>query len=237
MKIAPFKKSSEKDNNSVTVAYINKVFKKNNYTNKILHIVSKQIEDYNNNYSGTSQICNIPSSSKNGFNLETSPIFKIHEFSPEPFSKPSNEFNKSPEILKRINDQLSKLKISQGGKISALKDQLNFFKNFYPRPSFHDVQFQENHMHPQQNADGTGITEWNIDGMADGQICTKLQQMGMNVTAYKWKNSIDKQVAKRLVEEFTGTLRNLWDNYLIDQNIADILYAVANKSAIETEGG
>ena len=61
--------------------------------------------------------------------------------------------------------------------------------------------------------------------------------MGMNVTTYKWKNSTDKQAANRLVAGFTGTLRNWWDNYLTDQNRADILDAVANKSVVKTEGG
>ena len=56
--------------------------------------------------------------------------------------------------------------------------------------------------------DGTGITEWNIDGMEDVQIYNKLQEMGMNVTSFKWKNSIYKKAVNRLVARFTGTLRN-----------------------------
>ena len=92
-------------------------------------------------------------------------------------------------------------------------------------------------MHPQGIVDGTRIIEWSIDGMSDGQINYKLQEMGMNVTTYKWKNSTDKQAANRLVAGFTGTLRNWWDNYLTYQNRADILDALANKSVVKTEGG
>ena len=58
-------------------------------------------------------------------------------------------------------------------------------------------------MHPQGISDGKGITEWDIDGMTDGQIYNKLQEMVMNVTTYKWKNSTDKQAANRLVAGFT----------------------------------
>ena len=47
-------------------------------------------------------------------------------------------------------------------------------------------------MDPQGIADGKGITEWNIDEMVDGQIHNKLDEMGMNVTTYKWKISMDK---------------------------------------------
>ena len=57
-------------------------------------------------------------------------------------------------------------------------------------------------MHPQSVAYGTGITERNIDGMADGQIYNKLQEMGMNITAYKWKNAT--KAAKKIVAG-TGT--------------------------------
>ncbi|TMW96895.1 hypothetical protein EJD97_006586 [Solanum chilense] len=92
-------------------------------------------------------------------------------------------------------------------------------------------------MHPQGIGDGMGIKEWNIDGMAHGQIYNKLQEMGMNVTTYKWKNSTDNQAANKFVAGVTGTLINWWDNYLTYQNRADILDAVANKSVLKTEGG
>lgn len=64
LKSAPFKKPSEKDTNTVSVADIKKVFEHNNYTNQVLHIVSKHIEDSNYNYSVTSQTGNKLSSSK-----------------------------------------------------------------------------------------------------------------------------------------------------------------------------
>ena len=115
---------------------LNKVFEQNNYTNRVLHVVSKQIEDSKYNYSGTSQIGNKPSSSKSGFNIETNPIFKIHKFSLEDFPKPTNDFNNYPEILERINEQLKRIMISQGDKVWAIKDRLPHTKKFYPRPSF-----------------------------------------------------------------------------------------------------
>ena len=92
-------------------------------------------------------------------------------------------------------------------------------------------------MHPQGVADGTGITEWNIDGMADGQIYNKLQEMGMSVTAYKWKGSTDKQAANKIVAGFTGTLRNWWDNNLTETNRNNILEAIATEDVVKQEGG
>ena len=92
-------------------------------------------------------------------------------------------------------------------------------------------------MHPRSVADGTGITELNIDGLADSQIYNKLQEMGMNITAYKWKSATNKQATNRIAASFTGTLRNWWDNYLTEQNRNEILNAMANKNIVKTEGG
>ena len=78
--------------------------------------------------------------------------------------------NNYPEILERISEQLKRIKISQGDKVGAIKDRLPHSKNFYHRPSFTDIQFEDNNMHPQSVADGTGMTEWNIDGMDDSKI-------------------------------------------------------------------
>ncbi|TMW83948.1 hypothetical protein EJD97_000369 [Solanum chilense] len=178
----------------------------------------------------TSHIGNKHSSSKNGFNFETSPILKIHEFSPESFYKPFNEFNNYPELLERINDHLSKLKITQGGKISALKDWIHYSKNFYPRPSFPDVQFEENHMHPHGIAYCTGITEWNIDGIEDGHIYNKLQEMGMNVIAYKWKNSTDKQAANRYVLTKVNIKEDCNNDYRKEHFLSGLAHHIAEKT-------
>ena len=62
-------------------------------------------------------------------------------------------------------------------------------------------------MHPQSVEDGTGITEWNIDGMADIQIYNKLKEMGINITSYKWMIATDKQAANRIVAGFTDSLK------------------------------
>ena len=72
-------------------------------------------------------------------------------------------------------------------------------------------------MHPQSVADGTGIIEWNIDGMDDVKIYNELQELVMKITACKWKNATDKQATNKIIAGFTCTLRNWWDNYLIEK--------------------
>ena len=66
-------------------------------------------------------------------------------------------------------------------------------------------------------ADGKGIIEWNIDGMDDVKIYNELQEMVMKITACKWKNATDKQATNKIIAGFTCTLRNWWDNYLIEK--------------------
>ncbi|XP_070002055.1 uncharacterized protein [Nicotiana sylvestris] len=46
-------------------------------------------------------------------------------------------------------------------------------KNYYGRPTFPDVQFEEDIYLSYFSHDGTGISEWNIDGLAEGQIYKK----------------------------------------------------------------
>ena len=57
-------------------------------------------------------------------------------------------------------------------------------------------------MHPLSVAYGIGIKEWNIDGMENGKIYNKLQEMVMNIIAYKWKNATDKQATHMIVAGF-----------------------------------
>lgn len=69
-----------------------------------------------------------------------------------------------------------------------LKNRFPNSKNSYQSPWLPDVQFEENNLHTNSIADVTSIIELNIAGMEEGQIYKKLQEMGINVTAYKWKN-------------------------------------------------
>lgn len=235
----PFKKSSDKDSSSIaTLGDINKILEQNNYTNQILHVVSKQIEETSSGLKPPISIAEKPSTSSP--HIETNPIFKIPEFSKENYPKLSPEFSKSSVLLERINDELSKLNISRGDKLSTLLTQANRHphkKNFYSKPSFPDVQFEENHLHIQSSTDGSSIIEWNIDGMAEGQIYNLLQEMGMTITAYKLKGASDKQSATMLVAGFTGTLKNWWDNYLTEGDRNSIQNSVTTKVIVKTEGG
>ncbi|XP_070002975.1 uncharacterized protein [Nicotiana sylvestris] len=108
-------------------------------------------------------------------------------------------------------------------------------KNYYGRPTFPDVQFEEDIYLSYSSHDGTGISEWNIDGLAESQIYKKLHEIGIAVTAYKMKNASDKNAATLVVSGFTGSLKNWWDNYLSEDDKNQILNATTIATIIKTE--
>ena len=86
-------------------------------------------------------------------------------------------------------------------------------RNYYPRPTFPDMQFEERNQYTQASYTNGTIYEWNIDGMAEYNILTKLQEMTMVSTAYKLNNRLpDHAVAQTIVAGFTGQLKGWWDN-------------------------
>ena len=99
-------------------------------------------------------------------------------------------------------------------------------RNYYPRPTFPDMQFEERNQYTQASYTSGTIYEWNIDGMTEYNILTKLQEMTMVSTAYKLNNRLpDHAVAQTIVAGFTGQLKGWWDNYLTFDDRNSILKA------------
>ena len=99
-------------------------------------------------------------------------------------------------------------------------------RNYYPRPTFPDMQFEERNQYTQASYTSGTIYEWNIDGMTEYNILTKLQEMTMVSTAYKLNNRLpDHAVAQTIVAGFTGQLKGWWDNYLTFDDKNSILKA------------
>ncbi|XP_059281056.1 uncharacterized protein LOC132034705 [Lycium ferocissimum] len=60
--------------------------------------------------------------------------------------------------------------------------------------------------------------------------------MGMAITAYKIKHAGDRYAASLIISGFTGMLKNWWDNYLSEDNRAQILGAITIGSVMKMEG-
>ena len=104
-------------------------------------------------------------------------------------------------------------------------------RNYYPRPTFPDMQFEERNQYTQASYTSGTIYEWNIDGMTEYNILTKLQEMTMVSTAYKLNNRLpDHAIAQTIVAGFTGQLKGWWDNYLTFDDRNSILKAYKYKN-------
>ncbi|KAH0654226.1 hypothetical protein KY289_031904 [Solanum tuberosum] len=193
IKSSHFKEKSDKTGSLLTFADIDRVVEQNNYSNQILHVISRQIEDTKPTISGRPT----PASTSSSHNIETYPGFKIPEFSKEKFPK--------------------------------LSDLLN-------KPSFPDLQYEENAFLSTSSHEGRSITEWNIDGLVEHQVYNKLHEMGVAITAYKMRNSTDKDAANMIIAGFTGMLKHWWDNYCTDEVKHLIINATATETVVKMEG-
>ena len=88
------------------------------------------------------------------------------------------------------------------------------------------MQYEERNQYTQASYTSGTIYEWNIDGMTEYNILTKLQEMTMVSIAYKLNNRLsDHVVAQTIVVRFTGQLKGWWDNYLTLKDRNGILKA------------
>ncbi|WJZ92793.1 hypothetical protein VitviT2T_011770 [Vitis vinifera] len=127
--------------------------------------------------------------------------------------------------------------------ISKDINNLETFKtrNYYPRPTFPDMQFEERNQYTQASYTSGTIYEWNIDGMTKYNILTKLQEMTMVSTTYKLNNRLpDHAITQTIVAGFTGQLKGWWDNYLTFDDRNSILKAYRineNNEVVKDEDG
>ena len=151
---------------------------------------------------------------------------------------------KSDISLKEEVDELIKMfEEPHNQVVSKSINNLEAFKtrNYYPRPIFPNMQFEERNLYTQASYTSGTIYEWNIDGMTEYNILTKLQEMTMVSTAYKLNNRLPNHVvAQTIVVGFTGQLKGWWDNYLTFDDRNSILKAYKineNNEVVKDEDG
>ncbi|RVW18795.1 hypothetical protein CK203_102744 [Vitis vinifera] len=103
-------------------------------------------------------------------------------------------------------------------------------RNYYPRPTFPDMQFEERNQYTQASYTSGTIYEWNIDGMTEYNILTKLQEMTMVSTAYKLNNRLpDHAVAQTIVagiNESNEVVKDE-DGQDIEDAVATLIYSIS----------
>lgn len=120
-------------------------------------------------------------------------IYRVAPETPQP--QPSTSRTIAPitkeEIIESESEADYIIKTFQDNKepnINAIKHTVRPIKNFYPRPTFPDMQIEERGRYHQASYHGGTIYEWNIDGMTQYQILNTLQEMTMVSSAYQTKN-------------------------------------------------
>ncbi|KAG5605600.1 hypothetical protein H5410_027092 [Solanum commersonii] len=103
IKAFPFKEKYDKPFFFVIPADIDRVVEQNNYSNQILHVISRPIEDSKPFISRRPT----PSFTSSSQNIEPNPGFKLTEFSREKFPKLKDTFDISRNVIDKINEQLS----------------------------------------------------------------------------------------------------------------------------------
>ena len=77
-------------------------------------------------------------------------------------------------------------------------------KNWYPKPTPPNLQFEERHTFVNSSYSPYLIYEWNIDGMSEYEIINLLHEMTLLANAYKNHGKLNHQIAHLIVTGFTG---------------------------------
>ena len=103
-------------------------------------------------------------------------------------------------------------------------------KNWYPKPTPPDLQFEKRHTFVDSSYSPDLIYERNIDGMSEYEIINLLHEMTLRTTVYKNHGKSDHQIAHLIVTSFTGQLKGWWDHYLNNDDRNKILTAIKRET-------
>jgi hypothetical protein len=208
-------------------------FKKDN--TDLLEEISKRLQNLD--------ITNIASSSQDNQIKRVNTIEKIKQ-----------EHPKFEEYIENLQDQFKDLNIN---RIANERDfhgkplrsrmartrypgNVSITRNFYPRPTPPDLQFEERELTVRNAYNAESLYEWNIDGMSQYEILNELHEMLMVSNVYKSNNKTDHQIANIIITGFTGQLKGWWDNTLTDSDRNWLSYAykrTQNGTPIVDENG
>ena len=99
-------------------------------------------------------------------------------------------------------------------------------KNWYPKPTPPDLQFEERNVSSQFSISSGKLYEWNIDGLSEQEILNKIQHMTMVAYNYLNDGHSHTEVIELISLGFTGKLLQSWNNCLTEDSREDIKNAV-----------
>ncbi|CAL9003020.1 unnamed protein product, partial [Prunus brigantina] len=132
--------------------------------------------------------------------------------------------------ISKIENAFKNLELESELKVKRLTNKINptsLTKNWYPKPTPPDIQFEERNNLSQFSVSSDKLYEWNIDGLSEQEIMNKLTHMSMVANSYITNHSLRQSEIVPLLETgFTGTLRSWWDKHLTDESRNSIIHAV-----------
>ncbi|KAL6338889.1 hypothetical protein AAG906_024040 [Vitis piasezkii] len=128
------------------------------------------------------------------------PRYVMQESSPPTSPTPSQMLPPNePHQLMEKDPQINRI-------VHKFKQQTRT-RNYYPKPTLPDLQYEERSQIVQSKYDGDDIYEWNINGVSDHQVLNILQEMIMASTTYKSRGNSDQTICTHLIARFTGQLK------------------------------
>jgi hypothetical protein len=92
----------------------------------------------------------------------------------------SNSETTSDEEIDKLEKAFGKLQ-----RITNKKpNPTSFTKNWYPRPTPPDMQFEERNFQHQFSVSADKLYEWNIDGLSEQEVLNKLSHLSMVANSY-----------------------------------------------------
>ncbi|RDX61468.1 hypothetical protein CR513_60297, partial [Mucuna pruriens] len=165
---SPFKDTIKDLDKAVDKTDIKKLHSQMNYSNIVLGIMSKQLT----RIEGIKNLENkdLPSTSTSKPPIK--PIYKLINVPQKELESIKLDNNTNIKI-EEIKQRLEKLTIDKNSINTIEVNKLRNYpklRNYYPRPSPVDVQFEERGELVQNSFSGSEIVEWNIDGLSDQAI-------------------------------------------------------------------
>ncbi|KAL0004657.1 hypothetical protein SO802_012218 [Lithocarpus litseifolius] len=91
-------------------------------------------------------------------------------------------------------------------------------KNWYPRPTPPDLQYEESNVSNQFSVTSGKLYKWNIDGLSESEILNKIQHIAMVANNYLNEGKTHPEVIDLIVLGFTGKLLQWWTNCLTESS-------------------
>ncbi|KAM2636698.1 hypothetical protein EV1_021297 [Malus domestica] len=214
------------------------VIEQNNFTNQSLHVIGKQLDKIETKIDHLSikpLSKELPLTSfRESPSLKTSTSVKIEQMlhklekdksvrvinnphgSETPSSIPDSEDESIDSIIQMEQAfqslELKRLNVKRTNPTSLTK-------NWYPRPTPPDLQFEERNFQSQFTVSSDKLYEWNIDGLSEQELLNKLQHISMVANSYITNHDLTQtQIVDILVSGFTGMLHSWWEKHLTDES-------------------